>query len=138
MSYPIEGGCLCGKIRYRLAAPPAAVMHCHCDNCRKASGAVMLTWMTVREADFEWLQGEPRSYRYASPHYEPEIERLFCGDCGGQLVWHGRDDGNIDLTAGSLDDPGVLEPSYHVFTRRAAPWLHMEDGLPRYPTRKDG
>lgn len=137
MSYPVEGGCLCGEIRYRLAAEPALVVHCHCDNCRKASGAVVLTWMTVRAEDLTWLCGEPRRYRYVSPHYAPEVERWFCADCGSQLAWHRVEDATRDVTAGSLDDPSSLVPSHHVFTRHEAPWLHMHDGLQRYPARKE-
>ena len=59
MQFPTGGGCLCGNLRYRLSAAPLAAMHCHCDNCRKASGAAMLTWLTVNEADLEWLSGKP-------------------------------------------------------------------------------
>ena len=136
MSFPTEGGCLCGAIRYRITAAPVAVMHCHCSNCRKASGAGMLTWMTVNPEDFTWLQGEPQRYRYASEHYDGAIERLFCGGCGTQLCWScDNDDPTVDVTAGSLDDPSILEPEYHVFTRGQVGWVKLDDGLPRYETR---
>jgi hypothetical protein len=36
---PIEGGCACGKVRYRLEAPPFAVHACHCRHCQKESGS---------------------------------------------------------------------------------------------------
>jgi len=134
MSYPAEGGCLCGAVRYRLSAAPRKSMHCHCDNCRKASGAAMLTWITVTESDFEWLQGEPQRYRYDSEHYEAPVERLFCGACGSQLVWHCLDDGTVDLTAGSLDDADLAEPQRHVFARGRVRWLHLADDLPSFET----
>jgi hypothetical protein len=31
----MEGGCLCGKIRYGVTNEPALVGVCHCDDCRK-------------------------------------------------------------------------------------------------------
>ena len=34
----IEGGCLCGKVRYSADAEPAFVGVCHCKNCQKGSG----------------------------------------------------------------------------------------------------
>ena len=136
MPFPAEGGCLCGAIRYRLAAAPLASMHCHCENCRKASGAAVLTWMTVDEGDFEWLRGRPRRYRYESEHYPGFVERWFCADCGSQLGWQCENDGTVDLTAGSLDDPSVIEPGYHVFTRSRVPWMHLDDDLPRHETRR--
>lgn len=135
MSFPIEGGCLCGAVRYRLSAAPLDSMHCHCGNCRKASGAAMLTWLTVDTADFEWLRGEPQRYCYESEHYPGTVQRWFCAACGSQLRWHCEDDGTVNLTAGSLDDPGVVEPTHHVFTRGRVRWLKLDDDLPRYETR---
>ena len=34
----IEGGCLCGKVRYSADAEPAFVGVCHCKNCQKGTG----------------------------------------------------------------------------------------------------
>jgi hypothetical protein len=40
----ITGGCLCGRIHYRVDAPPRVVSHCHCRLCQLASGGLFLTW----------------------------------------------------------------------------------------------
>ena len=34
----IEGGCLCGKVRYSADAEPTFVGICHCKNCQKGTG----------------------------------------------------------------------------------------------------
>ena len=34
----IEGGCLCGKVRYSADAEPTFVGVCHCKNCQKQAG----------------------------------------------------------------------------------------------------
>ena len=34
----IEGGCLCGKVRYSADAEPTFVAVCHCKNCQKGTG----------------------------------------------------------------------------------------------------
>jgi hypothetical protein len=138
MVLPAEGGCLCGNVRYRISAAPRASVHCHCDNCRKASGAAMLTWLTVAGADLEWLAGEPQRYRYRSEHYAAPVERLFCASCGSQLGWRCVSDDTVDLTAGSLDDPDVIEPQRHVFARGRVRWLHLADELPRFETTPGG
>ena len=39
----LEGGCLCGHIRYRASGPPHSVYHCHCEQCRRYTGAVFAT-----------------------------------------------------------------------------------------------
>ena len=35
----IEGGCLCGAVRYRSDAQPLMQVVCHCETCRKNSGS---------------------------------------------------------------------------------------------------
>src|SRR6185295_177332 len=34
----INGGCLCGQVRYSSKADPAFVGVCHCKNCQKQTG----------------------------------------------------------------------------------------------------
>ncbi|TMJ34620.1 MAG: aldehyde-activating protein, partial [Alphaproteobacteria bacterium] len=36
---PWEGGCLCGRIRFRITAPPLLTMACHCSGCQKLSAS---------------------------------------------------------------------------------------------------
>jgi hypothetical protein len=43
----LEGGYLCGAIRYRIAARANDVAHCHCGLCRRSTGAPFVTWLTV-------------------------------------------------------------------------------------------
>jgi hypothetical protein len=40
----IEGGCLCGAVRYRAWGNAYGITHCHCQTCRRASGAPFVTW----------------------------------------------------------------------------------------------
>lgn len=128
---------MCGAIRYKISAEPVDVMHCHCTNCRKASGAAVLTFVTVDSEGFEWLQGEPQRYAYGSEHYGDGVARLFCSRCGSQLGWSNDNDPTVDVTVGSLDDPDIVRPSYHVFTRSKVHWMEIDDDLPRYETRND-
>lgn len=38
-SNTITGSCLCQKIRYEVSGAPKSTILCHCDNCRKSTGA---------------------------------------------------------------------------------------------------
>ena len=123
----MEGGCLCGKIRYRVSGD-CGVTHCHCIHCRKLGGAAFVTWVEAKRSNFDWLQDRPTEF---SPR--PGITRSFCAQCGSPLTYQNREsEDSIDVTAGSLDDPSGLEPDDHVWCDRKLPWVQIEDGLPRF------
>jgi hypothetical protein len=128
-----EGGCLCGKIRYRIAGTPEQPNVCHCSICRRASGAPFVAWATFRSDEIEWLCGEPRRYASSS-----KAERTFCGDCGTALSFRLNAEPNYtDVTLGSLDSPERIQPAHHIFTTTRLPWIHLADGLPTFPGERD-
>jgi hypothetical protein len=94
MSSILNGGCLCGAVRYRVHGQPFHVTHCHCVSCRKASGAAFLTWFTVRLIELEWLSEKPVYY-----HSSTAVQRGFCPHCGATLSYqHESDPDDIDIT----------------------------------------
>lgn len=125
----LTGACLCGAIRYRLQGPPSRVNHCHCDQCKRHTGAAVATWVTLPAAQVTF-EGEPVAY-YRSSDF---AERGFCRTCGSALVWRRLESELIDLSAGTLDAPDRLEPEDHYWAKDELPWLHMKDGLPRHHT----
>lgn len=124
----LDGGCLCGAVRYRIEGAPHHVAHCHCTMCRRASGAAMVTWATVRADSFKITKGEPRWYK-SSDHGR----RGFCPNCGGPLLFSStRYAGWIDVAVGSLDEPEQVQPTNHTYEPSRIPWLAIDDGLPRH------
>jgi hypothetical protein len=53
----IEGGCLCGKVRYSADVEPAFVGVCHCKNCQKGTGSA-----------FSVVVGLPNAGTYGTGH----------------------------------------------------------------------
>ena len=128
MATALDGGCLCGAIRYRISYTPGHTGHCHCGMCRRAAGSAMVTWITLKEAAVTLAKGEPRWYQ-SSDHGR----RAFCAGCGTPLFFTStRYPGYVDVTAGSLDQPGRVTPDRHVYEPDRIPWLLMSDGLPRH------
>ena len=121
-----EGGCLCGALRYRLQGPVRSIVHCHCRMCQKASGAPLVTWLTLPKAGFQVSRGELRPFE-SSDHGQ----RGFCPGCGTQITfWTRHHPDDIDVTVASLDEPGKVAPERHIWTGSRISWLHLDPDLP--------
>lgn len=127
----LEGGCLCGEVRYRILAHEGSVPLCHCDNCRRQSGAPAVAWLEVARADFTWLGDGPRYYRYRS-ELAARVQRGFCATCGSSLTWERAGAATLDVATGTLDDPAAAPPTHHCWAPRALDWIDRDDGLPRH------
>ncbi len=129
MSVTLNGGCLCGDIRYHagpILYPPTL---CHCESCRRASGAHALGWFTVRSSDLTFVAGVPRLFESS-----PGVRRTFCGQCGTPLTYTcDARSGELDVTIGSLDEPSAVVPADHVWMEDAPAWDLAADGRPAYP-----
>jgi hypothetical protein len=128
MSGSVEGGCLCGSIRYRVMGEPVATTLCHCRSCRKASGGTNVAWAVFNHDAFEWLSGYPGHYSSS-----PGLEWLYCRDCGS-LVGYRRSSrpDHMDITTGTLDDPGHFPPAVEIWLEHKIGWEALD---PKRPTR---
>ena len=57
----IEGGCLCGHIRYTSDVEPLMTVICHCKNCQKQSGSSYSTNIAIPK-DALTIEGELTLY----------------------------------------------------------------------------
>ena len=130
MSDIMQGGCMCGKVRYSARVDGDDAYLCHCRMCQRASGNVSLAMKNVKKAHVEW-EREPDYYVSS-----PIARRGFCSACGTSLTFEFPDGENLDLIVGSFDDPSRFRPSHHfgVESMHRA-WLNTE-GLKE--TRTDG
>ncbi len=124
----LEGGCLCGCIRYRVDQPIIDAGYCHCRLCQRASGAPTVAWLTVPAGGFRYVRGTVAVFASSQGH-----QREFCPVCGTQIAFRAKvDPRTVDVTLGSLDEPARIEPEYHIWCDSKPAWLHLADGLPRY------
>ncbi len=129
MKLPLEGGCLCGRLRYRVTQAPVAAAICHCRMCQKNSGAPIQASAEVPVAGFAIVKGEPAVYRSSSWG-----ERLFCRDCGTPILYRPIEGAKtVSINSPTLDDPGAIPPTHHIFTESRISWFDTADELPRYP-----
>ena len=126
----MTGSCLCGAIKYEIVGQSLSQTVCHCDGCRRASGAPAVAWLTVPRGAFR-LSG---SLRYASvPNPRQGTcdgccsgKRGFCPVCGSQLTFEdSRRADQVDVTVGTLDDPRSFKATQDVFPEQRLPWVQL-------------
>jgi hypothetical protein len=128
MFQPLEGGCLCGAVRYRVIAPPLDSGYCHCRMCQKSSGAPVQASAEFPVAAFAFTRGEAKAYRSS-----PGAVRHFCPDCSSQLTFRPAVDPHyVSVNLPSLDQPEALQPRMHIWCDSQLPWFDIADHLPRY------
>jgi len=124
----LEGGCLCGALRYAFEGTPGAAGWCHCRMCQRSSGAPAQAYVQLPAAGFRYVAGEPAVYR-SSEHGE----RRFCAVCGSQIEFRdGREAGFVSLNSGTLDDPSATPPDRHIWASSELPWFGDAPRLPRF------
>lgn len=127
----LSGGCLCGAVRYRAEGPVVRVNHCHCEMCRRSTGAVAATWASVAHSGLTVERGRPAEYRASS-----FATRAFCAACGSTLFWRRDGSEKIDLAVGTLDDAGGLRADRHDWAEGRLPGFVLDSHLPAF--RADG
>jgi len=123
-----DGACLCGALRFRIAAPTKWCAHCHCGLCQRAHGAAFVTWVGVDAEQLEILAGDTLTW-FAST---PAARRGFCSRCGSSLLFESsRWPGEVHVVRAALTGEIDRLPSGHAFASSAVSWYHCDDGLPR-------
>jgi hypothetical protein len=122
---PYAGGCLCGAARWRLAARPLAVNACHCNDCKKLTGATNLLMILAPREAFSHTGAVTHWRKRADSGREIDIAR--CATCGTRL-WHEplSSPALVFIAAGTLDDPSWAVPTSHIWIERASPGVVMQ------------
>src|SRR5215469_5117398 len=58
-AYPLEGGCNCKLIRYRMETPPLIVHCCHCRWCQRETGTAFALNAVIEAERVVHLHSEP-------------------------------------------------------------------------------
>ena len=133
-SFPVEGGCACKAVRYRVETRPLFVHCCHCRWCQRETGASFALNAMI-EAD-----------RITTLGIEPELVDTPSESCRGQMiarcphclvaVWSnyaGAGPLVKFVRVGTLDNPDLLPPQIHIFARSKQPWVVLSADVPAVP-----
>ena len=122
-----EGGCLCGAVRFVASGPPKEVAWCHCESCRKHSGAPVSVFALYDGAAYTLTKGEITKFD-STPG---RTRRGFCARCGSTLTCEtiGRPT-ETHFHIGAFDRSAELAPTRHIFPKEQLPWLHLGPDQP--------
>lgn len=132
-AYPIEGGCDCGKVRYRMLTAPLVVHCCHCRWCQRETGASFALNAMIEADRVINLGGDPEVI--VTPSNSGAGQRIVrCPDCKVAVWSHYAGSGHLTkfVRVGTLDDPDVLAPNVHIFTASKQPWVTLAGNAQSY------
>src|ERR1700693_5586071 len=131
VALPLEGGCTCGEVRYRMASGPLFVHCCHCRWCQRETGASFALNAMIESDRVVLLEGEPEVVN--TPSNSGKGQRIVrCPKCRVAVWSHyaGAGDAVRFVRVGTLDEPDHLPPDIHIFTSSRQPWVVLPPGMP--------
>jgi hypothetical protein len=136
--FPIEGGCDCRSVRYRMEGAPLFVHCCHCRWCQRESGASFALNAMIESDRVTNLGTEPELIH--TPSNSGSGQKIArCPTCRVALWSHYAGAGPLVkfVRVGTLEEPDALPPDIHIFTRSRQAWLHIPEGSPAVPEYYD-
>ncbi|MFO1050076.1 MAG: GFA family protein [Geminicoccaceae bacterium] len=129
MTNQLDGGCLCGRIRYSCDAAPALTALCHCRHCQKQTSAPYSIVVAVPKGSLVIERGALKTFLDTGDNGQ-QVERSFCPDCGSPIRSFVAALPALEfIKAGTLDDTSWLAPTMELWCETAQPW--MLTGPPR-------
>jgi hypothetical protein len=133
-AFPMEGGCSCRAVRYRMATKPMFVHCCHCTWCQRESGASFALNALIEADRVELLQGVVEVID--TPSNSGKGQKITrCAKCRIALWsnYAGAGDALRFIRVGTLDHPDLVPPGIHIFTSTKQPWVVLPPGTPAVP-----
>ncbi len=136
--FPIEGGCDCRHVRYRLSSAPLFVHCCHCRWCQRESGASFALNALIEADRVTVLAAEPEVVDTPSASGAGQMIAR-CPHCRIALWSHyaGSGPSVSFVRVGTLDEPDLLPPDIHIFTASKQPWVVIPPGANAVPEYYD-
>jgi len=127
----LEGGCLCGKVRYAAEAEPIFTGVCHCTTCQKGTGTAFNSVVAVPKATVA-LTGQVTTYEGRGDSGNATYRR-FCPECASPVQVEAAVMADVVMIpVGTLDDPSQVKPAMQIYCDSAQPWAVL-GGLQQFP-----
>ncbi len=134
MTFPLEGGCDCRQVRYRMETRPLFVHCCHCRWCQRETGASFALNALIESERVTLLGRKPDLVD--TPSQSGRGQKIArCPQCHIALWSHYAGAGTVlsFVRVGTLDDPDAAPPDIHIFTSSKQPWVVIPAHMPAVP-----
>lgn len=129
----IQGGCLCGAVRYKCAAEPVMTAICQCDRCQRQSGSAFSVNVGIPKGSLEYTGDLPATYQDKGSSGLP-VHRRFCAKCGSPIVSEVAATPKLDwLKSGTLDDKSWLQPQVSIWCSSGQSWVVLPEAMAKFP-----
>ena len=116
----LEGGCLCGKVRFKAHKPPVRTFACHCTFCQRVTGSAFYAESIFEVDSIEFNSGDLSRYEHVSDTSRKKVVVEFCSNCGTTVgLSFERWPTMRAISRGCYDNPNAAEISSHIWTRSA-------------------
>lgn len=135
-SLPVEGGCRCGQVRFRISAPPLLTMACHCTGCQRMTASAFSLSAAIPTQAFEVIAGEP----VIGGLHGADVHHYFCPRCMSWMFTRPQGmDWFVNVRATLLDDARWTSPFVETFTSEKLPWVTTPaaHSYPQFPPMED-
>ena len=137
-TFPLEGGCDCRYVRYRMTTAPLFVHCCHCRWCQRETGSAFVLNAMIESDRVQLLGAEPEIVDTPSASgLGQKIAR--CPRCCIAVWSHYAGAGPMVrfVRVGTLDEPDQLPPDIHIFTESKQRWVVIPNDMPAVPEYYD-
>ena len=113
-----EGGCRCGRVRFRIGAKPLMTSACHCTGCQRMTASAFSLSTFYPTSGFEVTVGEP-----VIGGLHGALRHFFCPYCMSWMFTRppGMDD-MVNVRSTLLDDARTYRPFIETYTSERLPW----------------
>ncbi len=134
---PMDGGCRCGKVRFRIDAAPMLTMVCHCTGCQRMTASAYSTTVMTPSDGFTVTAGET----VIGGMHGDDSRHHHCDWCKSWLftqvpLEYGA---FVNVRATMLDDASWFVPFVETFTAEALAWVKTpaKHSYPQFPPMEE-
>lgn len=133
---PIEGGCRCGRMRFRISESPMLTGACHCTGCQRMTGSAFSLTVTVPDAGFKVIRGEP-----VIGGLHGDVKHFHCAHCMSWIFTRPPEASMafVNVRATMLDEANWFVPFVESYTSEKLPWAETpaKHSYPKFPPMED-